>query len=209
MSSTEDLAIVYKCLQAGADHYLLKPLRKNDVRGMWETIWNRRRENTVLARLSQETTKASVLEEKAAQLEQELQRLRMQLEDAVSLPVRIISKEVENLLSESHLPAEIIVSTILKELKSADIYHQAFEKFLEHSNDLEPTTRRWLIEVFEGRHLTTYSNSKTRAPTEWVRVTDNPSAILRNWEFDVWAYSEDQLLPFCEDIFNDFEVRWL
>lgn len=203
MSSTQDLDIVYQCLRAGADHYILKPLKENDLRGLWQIIWRKRRENKVLKQLSDETHKNNQLKEKTIQLESELNSLKDQVDELIQIPIRIIGKEVEKLLAQSDLPAELIISTILSKLNKCDLYQQAFQKFLNECTDLEPISRRWLIDELTNSSI---PNSSKKTPIEWVRVVPDSSKILSDWDFDVWSYTHEQLLSLCEDMINDFQL---
>ncbi len=42
--------------------------------------------------------------------------------------------------------------------------------------------------------------------TDWTQfdVESKACELLRSWDFDVWAYKEEQLFPFFADMFNDF-----
>lgn len=117
MSGTEDLDMVYTCLKLGADHYILKPLKEKELLNLWQTIYKRRKELKVVSQLGKEKSKSSELAEKTERLQMEINNLKEQVDRAVELPIRIIHKEIETLLSHTNLPAEIILSTILKQLR--------------------------------------------------------------------------------------------
>jgi hypothetical protein len=74
------------------------------------------------------------LEEKTAKLESEISALKQAIDEAIETPIRIISKEIESIFSERTLPSEIILSTILKQLRDVDIYQPAFRKLLYEAN---------------------------------------------------------------------------
>lgn len=143
MSSTEDLDMVYQCLKAGADHYILKPLKEELLKNLTQIVYRKRHEvirwkvnlpNSIkaeaLSQLYSEKSKSIKLEEKTAKLETEIADLKKAIDEAVETPIRIISKEVESLLSQKNLPSEVILSTILKQLKEVDIYQPAFKRLL-------------------------------------------------------------------------------
>merc|ERR1711916_311339 len=45
MSAVEELDIVYECLDSGGDDYILKPLRMEVVKHLWQNVWRKRKEN--------------------------------------------------------------------------------------------------------------------------------------------------------------------
>src|SRR4051794_4081854 len=146
MTSTEDLQTVYKCLKAGADHYLLKPLKDSDLRTLWQTIYKKREEMRVLTALDKEKQNSSILLERSRVLEDEIATLKGEIGSAVENTVRVISQQVEALhVSTEVVPANVILSSILKQLKRVDLYQPAFAKFVMAS-ETEPVTKRWLID---------------------------------------------------------------
>ncbi|XP_028790773.1 two-component response regulator-like PRR95 isoform X2 [Neltuma alba] len=42
MSSQDSISTVYKCMLKGAADYLVKPIRKNELRNLWQHVWRRR-----------------------------------------------------------------------------------------------------------------------------------------------------------------------
>jgi len=207
MSGTENLDIVYKCLKSGADHYILKPIKEDQLKNLWQTLYRKRQEIRVLTQLDSEKSKTSILEERTQNLEREISKLKKEIDEAVETPIRIISNEVENLLSKSDLPAEVTLSTILKQLRKVDIYQPAFKKLLSDTTDIEPMTRTWLMHELGGPGVpeTMLENSPDFSQ-DWTQfeVESKAHELLRSWDFDVWAYKEEQLFPFFVDMFNDF-----
>ena len=41
MSTQDSISTVYKCMLRGAADYLVKPLRKNELRNLWQHVWRR------------------------------------------------------------------------------------------------------------------------------------------------------------------------
>ncbi|KAA0042515.1 two-component response regulator-like APRR5 [Cucumis melo var. makuwa] len=41
MSSEDSISTVYKCMMKGAADYLVKPLRRNELRNLWQHVWRR------------------------------------------------------------------------------------------------------------------------------------------------------------------------
>jgi hypothetical protein len=202
MSSTENLDIVYKCLKSGADHYILKPIKEDQLKNLWQTLYRKKQEVRVVSQLDKEKHKTSKLEEKTQKLEGEIENLKLKIDEAVETPIRIISKQLEGILAQTDLPAEITLSAILKQLRKVDIYQPAFKKLLSDQTDIEPMTRRWLIHELGGPEPILDSPHKDEVFTE---INDSRShELVRNWDFDVWAYKEEQLFPLITDMFNDF-----
>lgn len=41
MSSYDSVSIVYKCMLRGAADFLVKPVRKNELKNLWQHVWRR------------------------------------------------------------------------------------------------------------------------------------------------------------------------
>ena len=41
MSSNDSMSMVFKCLSKGAVDFLVKPLRKNELKNLWQHVWRR------------------------------------------------------------------------------------------------------------------------------------------------------------------------
>eukprot|EP01116_Phalansterium_solitarium_P022092 TRINITY_DN716_c0_g2_i3.p1 TRINITY_DN716_c0_g2~~TRINITY_DN716_c0_g2_i3.p1 ORF type:complete len:604 (-),score=126.73 TRINITY_DN716_c0_g2_i3:81-1892(-) len=206
MSSTEDLDLVYRCLKQGADHYVLKPLKEEQLKGIWQTLYKQRQEKKVLLELELQRSKAIRLEKVVAGLQEDVAQ-------AIDVPLQLLTRQLEAMLNTSSLPAEVILSTLLKQLSRVELYQPAFNKLLA-ANELNPNTRQWLMteldpantyerlyqpEAGVGREL---SEIHTQG---WPKLDEiHEHNQLRSWDFDVWQYSEEKLLPMIVDMFNDF-----
>ena len=41
MSSQDSMTMVLKCMLRGAADYLIKPMRKNELKNLWQHVWRR------------------------------------------------------------------------------------------------------------------------------------------------------------------------
>lgn len=41
MSSQDSIGVVLKCMLKGAVDFLVKPVRKNELRNLWQHVWRR------------------------------------------------------------------------------------------------------------------------------------------------------------------------
>lgn len=41
MSSHDSISMVLKCMLKGAADFLIKPVRKNELRNLWQHVWRR------------------------------------------------------------------------------------------------------------------------------------------------------------------------
>lgn len=41
MSSNDSMEMVLKCFQKGAADFLVKPVRKNELKNLWQHVWRR------------------------------------------------------------------------------------------------------------------------------------------------------------------------
>ncbi|XP_042481204.1 two-component response regulator-like APRR9 [Macadamia integrifolia] len=46
MSSNDSISMVFKCMTRGAADFLIKPLRKNELRNLWQHVWRRQRQSS-------------------------------------------------------------------------------------------------------------------------------------------------------------------
>ncbi|KAI3963206.1 hypothetical protein MKX01_030336 [Papaver californicum] len=60
MSSHHSIGIVFKCMLKGADDFLVKPVRKNELRNLWQHVW--RKYYSSCGKLEKETESAQKLE---------------------------------------------------------------------------------------------------------------------------------------------------
>lgn len=42
MSSKDSISTVLKCMVKGASDFLIKPVRKNELRNLWQHVWRRK-----------------------------------------------------------------------------------------------------------------------------------------------------------------------
>lgn len=57
MSSNDSLSMVFKCLSKGAVDFLVKPIRKNELKNLWQHAWRKCRSVSCVSYLMYETTK--------------------------------------------------------------------------------------------------------------------------------------------------------
>jgi FixJ family two-component response regulator len=53
MSSQDSIGTVLKCMQNGAVDFLVKPVRKNELRNLWQHVWRRHSVSRHSSRLSE------------------------------------------------------------------------------------------------------------------------------------------------------------
>jgi pseudo-response regulator 5 len=41
MSSHDSVSMVFKCMLKGAADFLVKPIRKNELRNLWQHVWRK------------------------------------------------------------------------------------------------------------------------------------------------------------------------
>ncbi|CAL0319574.1 unnamed protein product [Lupinus luteus] len=62
MSSQDSVSTVYKCMLRGAADYLVKPLRKNELRNLWQHVWRRQQSTIGVSGPQEESTAQQKLE---------------------------------------------------------------------------------------------------------------------------------------------------
>ena len=138
MSGAEDLDTVYQSLRCGADHYIVKPLKESDLGSLWQSLYRKRKEKAAFMKLNREAIESFNLQHETKPLEDEIEKLKAQVERTAETPIRIIAEQIRTLLSQANLPADIMLSTILRNLKSVDLYLPVFQQLTSPESDLEP-----------------------------------------------------------------------
>ncbi|KAI9142787.1 hypothetical protein BKA69DRAFT_1123837 [Paraphysoderma sedebokerense] len=138
MASPDEMELVYSCLRAGADDYLIKPIRTDAIRGVWRSVWRKRKEKKVFQLLEEERAKRRTLEVT-------VDRLQDQVSAAIDTPLNLITKTVGTLLQSEGMSEEskLALGSILHSLKSSNLYRPAFEKLLVNET-LDAETKAWL-----------------------------------------------------------------
>lgn len=87
-----------------------------------------------------------------------------------------------------------------------DIYQPAFKKLLYDSSGIEEMTKMWLIDELATDPTKRPLLERDTTPAVWPKMEEPSKSIelLRSWDFDVWSYAENQLLPLIEEMFDDF-----
>ena len=61
MSSHDSISVVLKCMLKGAADFLIKPVRKNELRNLWQHVWRRHAVSLICSIFLQENSLRSVL----------------------------------------------------------------------------------------------------------------------------------------------------
>ncbi|ORZ36006.1 hypothetical protein BCR44DRAFT_1433315 [Catenaria anguillulae PL171] len=139
MASVDEMELAYSCLRAGADDYLVKPVKHEAVKGVWRSVWRKRKEKKVLQLLEEERNKRKTLEVKVESLEH-------QVSAAVETPLNLITQAVSTLLSSEEGmsdAAKASLRQVLEGLRTSNLYRPAFERVLSRT-DVDAETKSWL-----------------------------------------------------------------
>lgn len=207
MSATEDLDLVWKCLRNGADDYLLKPIRMESVKNVWSNVWRKRKEGSWETILRNEESKRWQMNEQMAQLENEIKDLKGQVTEAVETPIHVITRTVENIFKKATVSDEVrkAMSDIIVSLSSSNLYRPALSK-IANAQNVDDLTKSWLLTLIDGGSKTT---TEERKEMVWPSVSEPDTEgklVLRSWDFNLWEYSEDELLTFAVEMFKDFDL---
>ncbi|XP_062193186.1 two-component response regulator-like PRR95 [Phragmites australis] len=183
MSSHDSVSMVFKCMLKGAADFLVKPIRKNELRNLWQHVWRKQlanggpdlqhiqQEENLTERIEQKTsmTKADHLMEHVARKNRECSE---QESDAQSSCTRseleADSKHTSNLL-EYKQPTERHFSILNH--KSAEPYGQATIQ-TSKDNNLIPT-REDDLSPKRRTCSNDHSSEKASRDIELVHITDN------------------------------------
>ncbi|KAJ3369421.1 hypothetical protein GGF31_005331 [Allomyces arbusculus] len=165
LATADEMELAYACLRAGADDYMVKPVKPDAVRGVWRAVWRKRKEKTVWQLLDEERTRRE-------SLETTIESLQDQVAAAVETPLSLITKTVTNLLvgnDAASLPpnAKAQLASVLTTLTASNLYRPALERAIR-SSDLDAQARSWLaVEVLRDTpeyHAAVYGAPGSPAP---------------------------------------------
>eukprot|EP00127_Corallochytrium_limacisporum_P002580 Clim_evm16s134 gene=Clim_evmTU16s134 len=125
---------------AGADDYLLKPLRMDVVRGVWQNIWRKRKERELTAMLQDERARTE-------HITKELDAMKDEIDTVVDTPIQIIIRTISDLKQASGISEEVkeTLNHIIDELKAQDLYKPVMSRTI-HDEEMDPETRAWMME---------------------------------------------------------------
>jgi len=208
----EELDIVYECLDSGGDDYILKPLRMEVVKHLWQNVWRKRKENKYITQLQTEKIKNDEKDQQVRNLNKEIRSLRGKMDEAVEAPIKSIVSSVSDLL-QTNLKDEVrtALTQIVQGLSQSDLYRPRFESFCRANSGLDETTRKWLqTEIFQTHRVhNTHEESKMVWP---VINSENGVQKESSWEFNPFTYTNEHLLVLAESFFLesglDFATRF-
>lgn len=152
ISASEDLWTVYKCLQAGADDYIFKPLKSAVIKNLWETVSRKRKEKRMVERIQTDKVYKTEMGEKVKQLSGNIHEMVQRVNEAVYTPIARIIKSISEVMSKFDIPEEAKQSlrSVVKDLGKSDLYRPAIGKALDPSAEensmesLDVGFRQWL-----------------------------------------------------------------
>jgi len=138
-------------------------------------------------------------------LKKEIESLKTQFSEAVETPIHVITRTIHQISQDNSLHDEVrdALGVIVKSLASSNIYRPALSKVISESDTLDSMTKEWLVNELKY-------DRRVKEHVEWPVVSDTAEdtqrSHLRKWTFDVWQYDEKDLLPFVDEMFNDFDL---
>lgn len=206
LSAVEDLSVVYKCLQNGADDYITKPMHRGSVRNLWSNVLRKKKEKVVLQELVEEKAKRLELNEELETMKDQMRIIDSEMLRAVETPISVIMSTVENLQATDGLTEKVksALSTVMKSLKSSDLYKPVFDKY-SVSEDMDPVASEWVREQL-GLQREASAISPSAVFAEDTAARSEEQKALRSYEWDVWKKSEQELLMSLHIIFTDHSL---
>nr|AGC82268.1 cAMP phosphodiesterase [Tieghemostelium lacteum] len=214
-------AVDYKCandtIKIGGQDFLTKPIAKELLKKKIDTllgsIWQKKKEMEYKSVLAQEREKGSLLAKQMKLKEHEIEELTRKIteissisKEAMETPLVSVSRNIEELLQQSdwyknedELKSKL--TQVLKELGSSNIYRPSFDKLIKNDS-IDQATKSFLVTEFSNS-----TNRRYSIPT-FPQAPPNKDAkeFIKAWDFDIFKYSEDDLMPFLVDMFENFQL---
>ena len=152
-----DLEAVGKCLVAGADHCVQRAKLKESMAMVWASVWGQKRLRDAHL-VSEGSVRSPLMEKKVSELEEQLEKLQLQVNEAVRTPVQVIYRTVDLISRQEGLTEEVrnALSDIIRSLSSSNMYEPAFVTELKKLDTLDDATRDWLnVELSVRKRKTT------------------------------------------------------
>eukprot|EP01132_Coremiostelium_polycephalum_P004851 gene4851-6047_t len=204
-------------IKIGGQDFLTKPIAKELLKKKIDTvltsIWQRKREQEYKEFLQQEREKGSMLAKQMEAKEHEIEELTKKISEMASIskeamesPIVSVTRNIEELLRASNWTThendiKLKLNLILRELGSSNIYRPSFEKLIKNDS-VDPVTKSFLVTEFSSS--TTRRNSIPTFPQ--ASSNKDTKEGIKGWEFDVFKYSEDDLMPMLVDMFENFQL---
>eukprot|EP00002_Diphylleia_rotans_P008116 TRINITY_DN1782_c0_g1_i5.p1 TRINITY_DN1782_c0_g1~~TRINITY_DN1782_c0_g1_i5.p1 ORF type:complete len:640 (+),score=151.14 TRINITY_DN1782_c0_g1_i5:90-2009(+) len=205
MSATEELDVCFQSARRGADDFLIKPIRQPVVQNLWQNVWRKRREKRLFDTIEIEKNQRENMEVQMKVLTGEISKLQQQISEVVETPLEAITHRVTRFIHQRAHSVEVqaLMEDILKALKNVEMHRPVFAKFLVNE-EIRNTTQTWLAELLPN------PNSDAGANGLWSDIPRDVSndylISMRQFDFDVFQYTEDQILLFAKLIFQDFDL---
>jgi CheY-like chemotaxis protein len=205
-------------IKIGGQDYLTKPIGKEFLKKkvdmVLQNIWQKKKEQEYRSELARERHKGTLLAKQMEAKEHEIDELRKKVnqmtaatKEALESPIQHISKSIEKLLkstdwADHEQEIKDQLTHILKELGSTNLYRPTFEKLISN-DEVDPVTKSFLVTEFTGPNM----GRRNSIPTfpESTHTTDTKEGI-KSWDFDVFQYSESELMPMIVDMFENFQL---
>ncbi|EGG23932.1 cAMP phosphodiesterase [Cavenderia fasciculata] len=214
-------AIDYKyandTIKIGGQDFLTKPIAKELLKKKIDTVLNsilrEKNEMDLRSQLSQEMETRAKLTKQMEAKEHEVEELTKKMNemasfsrDAMESPLVSVTRSIEELMQqkgwavhETEVKSKLL--SILKELGSSNIYRPSFEKLIK-SESVDPVTKSFLVTEFSS----VTGTRRNSIPTFPQTSNKDTKEGIKEWEFDVFRYSEDDLMPMLVDMFENFQL---
>ncbi|KAF2068079.1 hypothetical protein CYY_010595, partial [Polysphondylium violaceum] len=218
MSGTAvDIKYANDTIKIGGQDFLIKPIAKELLKKRIDTvlqsIWQKRKEQEYKASLAQEREKGSLLAKQMELKEHEIEELTKKVSEMASIskeamesPLVSVTRNIEDLLQRSNWTSQEKdikekLNLILKELGSSNIYRPSFEKLIKNDS-VDPVTKSFLFTEFSSSN-----NRRNSIPTfPQAPPNKNTKEGIKGWDFDVFKYTEEELMPMLVDMFENFQL---
>ncbi|EFA83871.1 cAMP phosphodiesterase [Heterostelium album PN500] len=205
-------------IKIGGQDFLTKPIAKELLKKKIDTvltsIWQKKKEAEYKSFLARERENRSILAKQMEAKEHEIEELTRKISEMASIsreamesPLVSVTRTIEELMQQTNWTdhendIKYKLTMILKELGSSNIYRPSFEKLIKNES-VDPVTKSFLVTEFSS--VTGARRNSIPTFPQTVSSKDTKEGI-KGWNFDVFRYSEDDLMPMLVDMFENFQL---
>jgi hypothetical protein len=138
----------------------------------------------------------------------DVKEMTQRMAKAAETPIQSITRTVGEILREDKNLTKVehrrTLANVITSLSSDDMYQPHFQKLFKECT-VDDATRQWILEEFDTNQRflkSTKSSTNLDYSSSFAALTD--TTVLKTWDFNIFAFSQDAIISFVESMFKEF-----